>query len=411
MNMRFRPYHLIAIVAMTAGCLVACGSSGSDAGSGSTPPQSSAPQPSTITKPTAINLYPSQSASNSPLLRVMVTSVGSATVNMALGFDTGSAGVTLYAPTIFPASMVSASGFVFPAGQSSITYNGITVTNVQGTRSYGTLNQTVEHGNLGFAELTFGDASGTVTTQVMPIFLFYSIDVTMGSAFAPNSYWQGWFGVASTNGTIDVAGSTAPAGGFGGCATDSTVTCYVVSAMKYIGYGSGVNAGFLLSPAALQSCDSDTAGSCQPQPMLTVGVDPSVESGFNTTPLVCPPNGYVGPASIAGYPVCQKSIQVEVAVSGASAGSFSGYAVFDTGTSYMYLSTPTASVFPSGIDTGSTVTITTPSGFNYAYTADSSVTTNTNIDSGGDGDSILGVQYFTTNAYLLDFTAGIVGWK
>jgi hypothetical protein len=408
MNMRFRPNRLIA--ALAAGCLAACGSSGS--GSDSTPPPtSSAPQPTQITQPTTVNLYPSQSTSSAPLLRVMVTSVGATTVNMALGFDTGSAGVTLYAQSIFPPSMVSASGFVFPTGQSTITYNGITVTNLQGTRSYGTLNQTVEHGNLAFAELTFGDASGTVTTQVMPIFLFYAIDDTTGTGYAPTSFWQGWFGVASTDGTIDVAGSTTPAAGFAGCATDSTVTCYVVSAMKYIDYGSQVNGGFLLSPAALQDCDSDTAGSCQPQPMLTVGVDASVESGFSTTPLVCPPNGYAGPASIAGYPVCQKSIEVSVAASGGSAGSFSGYAVFDTGTSYFYLSTPSNTVLAAGIDPGSTVTITTPSGFNYAYTADATATTNTNIDLGGDSDSIIGIQYFTTNFYLLDFTAGIVGWK
>jgi hypothetical protein len=111
----------------------------------------------------------------------MVTSVGSVPVRMPLGFDSGSAGVTLYAQSIFPASMVADSGFVFPAGQTSITYNGITVTNVQGTRSYGTLNQTVEHGNLGFATLTFGDAAGQVTTQTMPVFLFYSVDYATGN--------------------------------------------------------------------------------------------------------------------------------------------------------------------------------------------------------------------------------------
>lgn len=409
MNTKFHPNPLIAALAVAC-CLAGCGGS-SGSGLDSTPPMRSAPQPTPITKPTTINLYPSESTTAAPLLRVMVSSVGGVTANMALGFDTGSAGVTLYAQSIFPASMVSSSGFVFPAGQSSITYNGITVTNLQGTRNYGTVNQTVEHGNLGFAELTFGDASGTVTTQVMPMFLFYSIDDTTGNGFAPTSYWQGWFGVASTDGTINVAGSTAPAGGFVGCTTDSTITCNVVSAMKYIDFGNQVNAGFLLSPAPLQSCDSDTAGSCLPQPMLTVGVDASVESGFSTTPLVCPPNGYIGPATIAGYPVCQKSIEVSVAASGASAGSFSGYAVFDTGTSYFYLSTPSDSVLQGGIDPGSTVTITTPSGFNYAYTADETATTNTDTDLGGNSDSIIGIQYFTTNSFLLDFTAGIVGWK
>lgn len=65
----------------------------------------------------------------------MVTQVGTVPVNMPLGFDTGSAGVTLYAQSIFAASMVTTSGFIFPAGQTSMTYNGITVTNLQGTRS------------------------------------------------------------------------------------------------------------------------------------------------------------------------------------------------------------------------------------------------------------------------------------
>ena len=409
MNMRFHPNTLIAALAVAY--LAACGSSGS--GSDSTPPPTgSAPQPTSITKPTTVNLYPSESTTDTARLRVIVTSVGTANVNMVLGFDTGSAGVTLWAQSIFPASMVSSTGFVFPAGQTSMTYNGITVTNLQGTRSYGTDNSTVEHGNLGFAQLTFGDASGTITTQVMPIFLFYVNDEgTNNNDIVPDASWQGWFGVASTNQTIEVAGSTAPAGGFGGCATDSTVTCSLVSAMKYIDYGSQVNAGFLLSPAPLQTCEITTAGSCQPQPMLTVGLDASVESGFSTTPLVCPPNGYTGPASIAGYPVCQKSVQVTVTASGADAGSYTGYAVFDTGTPDFYLSTPSDSVLATGLDPGSTVTIATLSGFNYAYTADETTATNTQIDLGGNSASIIGIQYFTTNSFLLDFTAGIVGWK
>jgi hypothetical protein len=306
--------------------------------------------------------------------------------------------------------MVADSGFVFPAGQTSITYNGITVTNVQGTRSYGTLDQTVEHGNLGFATLTFGDAAGQVTTQTMPVFLFYSVDYVTGNGYK-TPVWQGWFGVAPTDGDIEVAGSIEPTGGYGACTTQSTSTCYVVSAMKYIDYGNQVNAGFLVSPAPIQTCDSATAGSCQPQPMLTVGLDANVESGFSTTPLVCPPNGYVGPASIAGYPVCQQNVRVTVTASGLATGVFRGYATFDTGTAYFNFPTPAASSFPSSVAPGSTVTITTLSGFDYAYAVDSNATTSTNVDSGGDGNSVIGIQYFTTNSFLLDFTAGIVGWK
>ena len=341
----------------------------------------------------------------------MVTSVGTVPVTMPLGFDTGSAGVTLYAESIFPSSMVTSAGFIFPAGQTSITYNGITVTNLQGTRGYGTLNQTVEYGNLGFAQLTFGDAQGQLTTEAMPIFLFYSIQYTTGQGFSPPG-WQGWFGVASTNGTIDVAGSVEPPGGFAACTEQTTTSCYVVSAIKYMNYGDQVSAGFMLSPAAIQNCDITTPGSCSPAPMLTVGLNASVESGFSTTPLVCPPNGYLGPPVIAGYPVCQKNIpNVTIAASGASVGSFTGDAFFDTGTAYIYLSTPTGSSFPAVVPPGTTVAVTPPSGFNYSYTVAATGTATTVVDAGGNGNSIIGVQYFTTNSFLLDFTSSITGWK
>ena len=100
-----------------------------------------------IEKPVVINLYPNQSATRVPRLAVMATSVGSTPVGMPLIFDTGSAGVTLYAPSIFPSSMVTSAGFVFPSGQTSITYNGITVTNQQGTRTYGSTDLRAQNGN------------------------------------------------------------------------------------------------------------------------------------------------------------------------------------------------------------------------------------------------------------------------
>jgi hypothetical protein len=389
--------------------LTACGGS---SGPASAPTSSSPPTPeTTVNSPTVINLYPHQSATEAPIFTVMVTSVGSVPARMPLGFDSGSAGVTLYAQSIFPASMVVDSGFVFPAGQTSITYNGITVTNVQGTRSYGTLNQTVEHGNLGFATLTFGDAAGQVTTQTMPVFLFYSVDYVTGSGYK-TPVWQGWFGVAATDGDIEVAGSNEPTGGYGPCTTQSTSTCYVVSAMKYIDYGNQVNAGFMLSPTAdFPTCDITTSGNCAPQGVLTVGLNAEIESGFSTSPLTCPPNGYVGPAGIGGYPVCQKTINdVTIAASGGSSGTYTSGAIFDTGTAYVYLSSPTGSSFPDIVAPGSTVSLITPSGFTYSYTAGAG-TADTVVAAGAAGNSIIGVQYFTTNYFLLDFKSSLVGWK
>ena len=387
--------------------MVACGgSSGSNvaASSGST-------QATTVSNPTLINLYPHQSSTEEPIFTLMVTSVGSVPVSMPIGFDSGSAGVTLYAQSIFPASMVSASGFVFPTDQTSITYNGITVTNVQGTRSYGTLNKTVEHGNLGFASLTFGDSAGTVTTLTMPVFLFYSVDYVTGNGYKTPT-WQGWFGVASTADTIVVSGSIEPTTGYSACTPQSTSTCYVVSGLKYVDYGSQVNAGFMLSPTPnFPTCDITTVGSCTPQAILTVGVNAGLEQGFSTSPFTCPPRGYVGPPAIGGYLVCQKTInEVTIATTGTSTGSYTSGTFFDTGTAYVYLSTPTNSSFPSSIDPGSTISVTTPSGFNYSYEAGPG-TANTVVASGADGNSIIGVQFFRTNYFLLDFTSSLVGWK
>jgi hypothetical protein len=184
----------------------------------------------------------------------------------------------------------------------------------------------------------------------MPVFLFYSVVTTQGTAYAPPR-WQGWFGVASTNGSIEVAGATEPADGFAACEVQSTTTCYVVSGLKYLDYASGVDAGFALAPAPIETCDITTAGSCSGQPVLTVGLNAEIESGFSATALICPPTGYVGPADIAGYPVCQKNIPgVNVKTIGLEfAFQFTGDAFFDTGTPYFYFSTPPNEVFLSRV--------------------------------------------------------------
>jgi hypothetical protein len=390
-------------------CLAACGSSNSSS------PPSEVVTSSTINQPTVINLYPHESAGGTdPLITVMVSSVGNVPVSMPLGFDTGSSGVTLYAQSIFPASMVNDSGFVFPAGETSLSYNGITVTNVQGTRTYGNESTLVETGNLGFATVTFGDSAGQITTQVMPVFFFYSLSYTsadIGSGYFP-PMWQGWFGVAGTRQPINVAGSVAPAGGFGGCTQQTTTTCLMVSPLKFIDYGNQVNAGFSLSPSpTLPICDISTSGSCAPQPLLTVGLNSQTESGFNTTPMTCPPEGYTGPADIAGYPVCDKGIDnTTVTASGASTGSYMNSAIFDTGTPDMHFSTPTGSSFPAIVLPGTTITITTPSGFDFSYTAGTG-TTNTVVAPGGGGNTIIGVEYFMAHSFMIDFTSSIEGWK
>ena len=403
--MKFRSIRAV-VTALAATVLIACGGSSSDSAPAPTPAVTQVNQPVTL------NLYPNSTSAVPSRLGVFVTAVGSAAVNMPLIFDTGSAGVTLYAPDIFPASMVTSAGFVFPAGQTSMTYNGITVTSQQGTRLYGSNVEHTQTGNLGFAQLTFGDAKGEITTNTMPVFLYYSAqEVATGAAIAMQANNHGIFGVAPTSGSITIAGSVAPAGGYPACAPDTVGTCSVASALKYVQYGSGVDGGFMLSPAQIQTCDITTAGSCTPEPMLTVGLTPAVESGFSTMSLVCPPSGYTGPPDIAGYPLCQKTTDdTTFSFSNGVVLSTAGGAVFDTGTDGMQIAPQPGSTFPGVVPPGSTVMITTTSGFTYSYVSgtgplDTSVISDTN------DVSIVGIGYFTTNFYFVDFTASIVGWK
>lgn len=397
----------VLMAVLMAGLIDACGGGSGNSGSVVKTPGG------TIQSPVNLNLYPNQSTASVPRITVMVTSVGSAAVQIPAAFDTGSAGVTLYAPNVFPASMVTANGFIFPEGQTSLTYNGITITNQQGTRTYGSTNLRAQNGNLGFATLTFGDAQGTLTTAVTPVFFYYSVtDLTTGATIPPGSLQLGIFGVASTSGEIVMPGSIEPAGGYPACATDTTGSCYTVSPLKYLKYAAGVHAGFMLAPASIQTCDIDAAGSCAPEAILTVGLDAALESGFSMMSLPCPPSGYVGPATIAGYPVCQKTTDdVTITVSQGATGSITGGAVFDTGTSNMQIAVPQGSSFPAVVPAGTSVLVATPSGFTYSYVSTESDPLFTIVNSGFSGPSIVGIGYFTTHSFVIDFSSRTTGWK
>jgi len=394
---------LAALAALVA-ALTACGGSSSPAmgsGSGQEP------------APKVMNLYPAGSASGNRLY-VMVTAVGSTAVSMPLIFDTGSAGISLYAPDIFPSSVVSSSGFVFSPGETSISYGGISVTNQQGARAYGGPNGTTQVGNLGFADVTFGDSSGALTTSTMPVFLYYSIVATATGQPVSLPPQRGVFGVDSVTNLISIAGSSEPSTGYPACSQQSSGTCRVVSAFKYLQYQQGLHAGFMLTPASLQSCDITIAGSCAPQPVLTVGLTPSLEVGFSTTSLTCPPppDTYIGPPTIDGYPVCLAAIPgTTVSVSGLATGTLTGEVVFDTGTPFMAVHVPTGAMFPSSVPVGTDVLITTPSGFTYSYTTAAGVD-GTVVDlSLPKAASVVGIAYFTTNSLFVDFTTSTEGWK
>jgi hypothetical protein len=341
----------------------------------------------------------------------MVSAVGSQHVAMPLAFDTGSAGITLYAPDIFPAAVVSSAGFVIPQGQTSITFNGITVTNQQGVRKYGyATNGRSQTGNIGFATVTFGDADGQLTTQEMPVFLYYLITDNATGNPIPVPIQRGWFGVNSAPGLINVANSTEPAGGYPACMLGTLGSCRVVSVLKYFSYASGLDAGFMLNPSTLQSCDITVTGDCASAPILTVGLTQAQEAGFSTFSLVCPPTTYAGPLSIQGFAVCQPSIpNTTVTLAGAATGVFTAAPVFDTGNPAMVLLDPSSSATPAVLPAGTTVMLSLPSGFIYDYSTTAQGTGLTTISS--TETTGVGIEFFTTNSFFVDFTTNTEGWR
>jgi hypothetical protein len=204
-----------------------------------------------------------------------------------------------------------------------------------------------------------------------------------------------------------------PASGYPACSAETSGSCYVVSILKYLNYAAGVNAGFMVSPSPLQSCDITMMGSCSPSRTLTIGLNDSVKTGFSTARMNCPPINYSGPDAMNGYAVCQAGIpNTTVTISGLESGVLAGTVLFDSGTPSMVFNVPMGAIFPASVSAGSSVLVGTPSGFTYSYAAGAgSEATATTVQPNSAAQSIVGVGYFTTNSFFVDFTAGTEGWK
>jgi hypothetical protein len=369
--------------------------------------ENSIPPPGVVDHPTTINVYPVGYAVD-PRIFINV-SVGNVPVTVSVAFDTGSAGLTLNALAIFPASVVTEKGFIFPSGQNSITYNGIIVTDQVGTRSYGGSGGRTETGNIGYAQVTFGDADGELTTDTMPVLLYYSVTENATGEPALAQPQQGWFGVNAASNDISVAGSSEPLTGYPECTPEATGTCSVVSVLKYLDYWQDVDAGFVISEISFESCDITTPGSCAPQPSLTVGLIEPLEQGYVAQTLSCPPDGYVGAETIRGYLVCSPEIpNATVTLSGPVTASLPETVLFDSGNPSNDIH-QSGGALPALLPAETAVTVATPSGFVYAYTAGVTGTLETSI-----GPSIstgFGINFFTQHSLFIDFITNVEAWR
>jgi hypothetical protein len=334
-------------------------------------------------------------------------------------YDSGSAGLTLYAHAVFPPSMFDGSGHLKFPSQGNLVYEGITVTPRPVRREFGGRGGVTLYGYLGFAAIAFGDNFGQLSTSVMPFFVYDTTSSSItGSGFGDA---QGIFGVDDLADEISLEATSTmlPA-----CTMGNLPPCYVASVLKYLDYSPGIDAGFLLAPAGLKSCVVWPQNTCLPEPMLTVGLTQAVESGFSEVSLVCPPTpnetpAYYGPDIVEGYPVCEKSIAGgDIRITLASAYmpvSYPGPLLFDTGTVDNEIEDRSlASGVAEPLDTSVAISfpVSGSETFSYDYVIGISDNLPTQLlPSVNNGQNHIGVEFFEYNHFYIDYSNSKEGWK
>lgn len=332
-----------------------------------------------VAAPTTLGLYAADSSIYKEL-DIAISKIGSKSVDYGLVFDTGSGGMVIDAHKIIPDSYITSSGFSF-AGDS-VVVDGITITNQTNTIAYGADAADADkvYGNLAYADVTIGDGNGSVVVKRLPFFLYYKAVNSKGVSYLPHE-----FDVFGVNSGYDVTFSN---------------NVHITSPFSYFSPGSGLTKGFKLfaiDSASYSSNFNYVPGS------IALGLtkdDLSSSSGFVFSDLTFSAN--------AGY---QPIIPATVTY---NSKSFSTYVLFDTGTEpYSYLMDPTGAKTETLLPDSSSVNISTNSGFNYSYitSANENLTYVYNAVVNQTDVSIIGLEFFLKNDYLLDFADHKLGVK
>lgn len=311
---------------------------------------------------------------------IQITNIGNQTVNYQIIFDTGSGGLVVDAEGLIPASMITTNGFSF-SGDSTIV-NCITITNQPGTIKYGANAATTNtvYGNLAYAQVTVGDQNGSVAIKRLPFFLYYKAVDANNHPYNAHEF--------------DVFGS-------------SEIYDYMfpnkvnlTTPFSFCTLGSGLTKGFKMAAIAESQF---TPGGNYVKGAITVGLtsdDLAPSSGFVLNPIsLTTKDGY--------FPFVLGTVNYNSA-------TFSSHLLFDSGTNFCsvindpnYVGSGASLVKPN-----TTINFNTNSGFNYNFT----VTNTTNLSfvqypQNRFNESILGIQYFFKNEYLLDLTNHQIGLK
>lgn len=340
------------------------------------------PNPNPIAKPTnfaTLGLYEYASGTNRRVY-IPITAVGGVTLTPGYlsVFDTGSTGMTIDANGILPASMITSSGItVAPA--DSVVYNGITITSQTAIISYGGVGGvTQEYGNLAYATVKIGDSNGNITTSRIPFFLYYkAVDQTTGKSLSAHS--NDVFGV-----------------GPGVSFTSNKIG----SPLSYFQLPGGVASGFRL--AMFNSASFSTTAPTYVAGLVTIGLTPDdiSASGFIMHPLTFYSVGGYSP-DIAGT-INYNGTNVPATI------------LLDTGTpSVSILENSAAGANSTTLPANTSVTMTTPQGFNFQYTTTSTYNL-TEVDRPSysqDIRTIFSIDFFLSNEYLLNYRDHQIGLK
>jgi len=347
----------------------------------------------TTATPTKLGLYEQSEivGVDSPTYRVLfmtVPKIGTQTLSDqidGLVFDTGSGGLVIDANGILPPSMITTSGFNF-TGDSTVV-DGITITNQSQTIVYGDDASTdvTVYGNLCYADVTLGEPTDAViTVKRLPFFMYYKAVDGNG-----NDEPAGEFDVLGVNSEYDIAFSNGATVG---------------SPFASFSPGTGLTKGFKMD--ALGTGNFSTSDEVPlTSGVLTIGLtaaDIASTSAYKFTQLTYD-------ATDGAVPVVPSTITY-------NSQTFNAYVIYDSGTDpYNYIESNSATKnTTTQLPTGVAVAVkSTGTSFEYPFTTSATdyITYVENPSSSGTNVSILSLEYFLDNGYLIDYPDHKLGLK
>jgi len=314
-----------------------------------------------------------------------IMKIGSKRVNIKTVFDTGSEGLILDAKSLLPSRMITDKGILLN-GQSSFTVNGITITSIKDSASYGMTSGKGRKyfGQIAYSTITIGDQSGNLVTRKMPFLLIYKgINEATGKAATVDPSVDGIFGVSSSYSSDDDLAAKRKE---------------IKSPFAYLNYSDGIYSGFQLEPLSTSDKSNSYSGDgVYTAPILKVGLTEEMEQNYFKTKQNLRKNGHYF-ASVSGQVVWgDNKIRTTILF---DTGTPRGAKIVDRGISKTYT-----------ISTTEPVKFETVSGFNYNYITDSQQHITTLVPLKKANRSVVGLNFFENNYFFSDYTNHTIGLK